>query len=107
MDDLEDILEGEYEAGAKTITASRGVESAMGNLLATTLEQQHPFHGMLGRVFDRVGGEDRVVEWADENFGSYMRMMVAVTPSVAPTQGMQGEVHLTINNNLVMTALDE
>jgi len=71
------------------------------------LEQQHPLHGMLGRVYERVGGEDRVVEWADENFGGFLKLMMASTPSLQPMNHVQGDVHLHVHHALAPTELDQ
>ena len=75
--------------------------------LRTVLEGQHAIHGMMARVFDRLGGEDFVYEWAQDNPGRFIGMFVKATPTLAPLQGMQGDIQLTVNNHLVSTSLDD
>lgn len=70
------------------------------------LANQHPFHAMLGRVFQKFGGEERVVQWADENPGAYIRLMMGTTPSMQPMQHIQGDVNLHVHATLGPTALD-
>jgi len=101
MDDLDDILEGEYIPGDFEVDRSE-----LTCRIVQQLETQHPMHGALGRVYQRVGGEERLVRYADENFGAFLKMMFAATPSVAPTNAIQGDINITINNNLISTALD-
>ena len=71
------------------------------------MQQQHVMHGMFSRVFERLGGEDFLYEWGEENPGRFITLMCKMTPNLAPLQGMQGDVNLTVNNNLISTALDE
>ena len=70
------------------------------------LETQHPIHGMLGRVYERVGGEDMVVEWAEENPGAFIRLFIGTTPSMQPMNHVQGDVHLHVHHALAPTELD-
>ena len=71
------------------------------------LSAQHAIHGMMGRVFERLGGEDFMYEWALDNPGRFLGMLVKATPGLAPTQGMQGDINLTVNQNLISTSLDD
>ncbi len=75
--------------------------------IKAALAGQHAIHGMLGRVFERLGGEDFMFEWAQNNPGRFLNMMVKATPSIAPTEGLVGDVHLHVHQSLVPTKLDE
>ena len=70
------------------------------------LSAQHAIHGMMGRVFERLGGEDFMFEWAQDNPGRFLGMLVKATPGLAPTQGLQGDVHLHVHNTLGPSELD-
>jgi len=58
------------------------------------------------RVFERIGGEDAMVEYAEENRGWFYTHFLKMRPNVAPISGIQGEVNIVINNGLSRTALD-
>lgn len=75
--------------------------------LRSILENQHAIHGMFGRVFERLGGEDFLYEWGVDNPGRYITLMCKMTPGLAPLQGMQGDINLTVNQNLISTSLDD
>ncbi len=70
------------------------------------LQGQHAIHGLIGRVFERIGGEDRMVTWADENPGRFFSMMVATTPNLTPVSTIQGDVNLVVHQALAPTDLD-
>lgn len=71
------------------------------------LETQHPIHGMLGRVYERLGGEDFVAQWAEENPGPFIRLFVGTTPAMQPLNTVQGDVHLHVHPALAPTQLDQ
>ena len=70
------------------------------------LQGQHAIHGIFGRVFERWGGEDRLLDWADENPGRFITLMVGMTPSMTPMNSVSGDVHLHVHQSLVPSALD-
>jgi hypothetical protein len=70
------------------------------------LANQHVLHGMFGRVFERLGGEDFLMEWAEDNPGRFLSMLVKMTPTVQPTTGHVGDVHLHVHHSLAPTELD-
>ncbi len=70
------------------------------------LSSQHALHGMFGRVFERLGGEDFLYEWAEDNPGRFLSMMTRMTPGLAPTQGLGGDVQLHVHATLAPTQLD-
>ena len=67
--------------------------------------QQHPIHAMIGRTFDRLGGEDWFHMWAEENEDKFVSIMVRLAPVSAP-KGLQGGVHLHIHEGLGAGPLD-
>ena len=73
----------------------------------TALEGQHAIHGILGSVFERLGGEDFIYEWAKDHEGAFIKMLVGATPGMAPTTGFQGDVTLHIHQSLGVSALDD
>ena len=71
-----------------------------------SLERQHAIHGVFGRVWDRLGGEEFLYEWAEENPGRFITLITKMTPGLAPTSGFQGKVVLHVDASLTPTALD-
>jgi len=99
LDELDDFFDEEevtqqFHAPAKP-SEVRGI-----------LESQHAIHGAFGRIYDRLGGEDFLLEWANENRGKFISLLVSMAPGVAPTSGQTGDINIQINNNLVPTSLD-
>ena len=74
--------------------------------VAGELSQQHAIHGMFGRVFDRLGGEEFLFDWAQENPGRFITLMTQMAPRVAPTSAIQGDVTIQVNAALKPTELD-
>jgi hypothetical protein len=75
-------------------------------LLQDTLAAQHPLFGMMGEVFQEMGGKAFIREWAEEHPGQYIGYLFKGAPSVAPTHGITGDVNIVINNALQPTELD-
>ena len=82
--------------------------------LAAVFNAQHPMHGFLGNVleeleaeFIRDTGEGYVKGWARVNPGRFITLICRTVPTLAPLQGMQGDVNLTVNQNLISTSLDD
>jgi hypothetical protein len=96
------IQKGDLPVGAKqellTVTRTAVVDA---------LHQQHPIHGIIGEIFEDLGGHRGLLECAQENPKWFYTNMFKTVPNMAPLQGMQGDINLTINNNLIPTALDD
>jgi hypothetical protein len=71
-----------------------------------SLAAQHPLHGILGNVFERLGGEQFVYEWAEDNPGRFISLIFSTAPRAPQAQGMTGDVTIVINNALQPTDLD-
>ncbi len=85
-------------------------EAKKKNRVARELRAQHVVYGVLGDVFEKIGGVDEMVDWvrrSDKNQGSFYRMFAKAAPSMIPTHGMQGDVNITVNNQLKPTPLDD
>ena len=74
--------------------------------LKTKFEAQSPLDGIFASVFQEMGGEKRFLEWADENEGTFYKMLVKLRPNVAPSSGHSGEIKISINNQLQPSPLD-
>lgn len=81
-------------------------EALLGSEVAKALAGQHAVHGMLGRVFDRLGGEEFFYEWAKEHESTFIKLIFSSIPSMTPLTGVQGDVHLHVHQTLKPTALD-
>lgn len=75
--------------------------------IKTALEAQHAIHGIFGSVFQRLGGEDFLYEWAEEYPGAFIRLLTKMTPGLTPTPGFSGDLNLTIHATLIETDLDK
>lgn len=73
--------------------------------LPARMAEQHPLHGMMARVLDDLGGQDFITDWADDNPGQFINMLMRLAPA-APPKGAVGGVHLHIHPDLSPTALD-
>lgn len=74
--------------------------------VSQVLSQQHAIHGMVGRVFARHGGEEWMLAWAAKNQTKFITLMCAMTPSMQPMAGIQGDVNVVVNHALQPTDLD-
>jgi hypothetical protein len=72
----------------------------------STLTAQHAIHGVLADVLIEVGGKNYIKDWAEENPGAFIRLLVSSVPNLAPVTGISGDVSITINNTLIRTELD-
>jgi hypothetical protein len=74
--------------------------------LVEKLEEQHPIHGLWGRVYERWGGEDRLLSWADENPTKFVTLMTKMVPTMSPINTIQGDVNIVVNPALQPSKLD-
>ena len=75
--------------------------------LVDVLRSQHALMGIYGNVFERLGGEDFLFEWAEDNPSKFLSMIVKMVPNIAPTQGIVGDINIRISSDLPRTALDD
>lgn len=75
--------------------------------LKRQLQSQHAVHGVYATVFELMGGIDAFLEWGIQNPTRFYTMLPKFAPSLIPTQGMTGDVSITVHNNLGRSALDE
>ena len=71
------------------------------------LHSQHAIMGIFGNVFERLGGEDWLFEWAQDNPTKFITLMTKMVPTLQPTQGLQGDVKLIVHPTLVPSELDQ
>jgi hypothetical protein len=71
------------------------------------MKAQGPMYEMMANAFVRLGGEELVYDWGEENPGGIIRMMFTTcVPSLQPQSAIQGEVTLNVHHSLAPTALD-
>ena len=75
--------------------------------LVDVLRSQHALMGIYGNVFERLGGEQFLYEWANDNPSKFLSMIVKMVPNIAPTQGIVGDINIRISSDLPRTALDD
>ena len=75
--------------------------------LVEAFENGTPMQQMLGRVLEEVGGMDFMVDFAEENPGEFMRMLMAANPP--PVQSHKaggGGIHIHVPPTLAPGPLD-
>ena len=70
------------------------------------LHSQHAIMGIFGNVFERLGGEQFLLEWAQDNPTKFITLMTKMVPTLQPTSGLQGDVKLLVHPTLVPSELD-
>ncbi len=71
------------------------------------MKAQHAVHGMMADVFERIGGEEGLVEFIQEgNQKWFYTLFLKNTPTLLPQAGVTGDVNITVNQNLQPTDLD-
>jgi len=76
------------------------------NTLPAILEDQHVIHGIFGRVFEAIGGEEHLEDWARENPTAFYQHFV----KMAPAPQKQDSIHaiaIQVHASLGPTKLDE
>lgn len=75
--------------------------------LKRQLQSQHAVHGVYATVFDLMGGIDAFLEWGLKNPTKFYTMLPKFAPSMVPTQGMIGDVSITVHTDLQRSPLDD
>jgi hypothetical protein len=75
--------------------------------LVDVLHSQHALMGIFGNVFERLGGEQFIYEWAEDNPTKYITLLTHMVPNLAPTQGLSGDINIRISSDLPRSALDD
>lgn len=75
--------------------------------LVDVLHSQHALMGIFGNVFERLGGEQFIYEWAQDNPTKYITLLANMVPNLAPTKGIQGPITIRISSDLPRSALDD
>jgi len=101
-DDDDDILLDE-EAPWRNLPAATDPQTKK---VQEVMHAQHALHGVLADVWAELGGPAFVKEWAREQPGQFISMMVRLTPSMIPQHGIQGDVNIVVNNIFKPTELD-
>jgi hypothetical protein len=70
------------------------------------LHSQHAIMGIFGNVFERLGGEQFLYEWAEDNPTKFITLMTKMVPTLQPSQGLQGDVRITVHPALGASPLD-
>lgn len=72
-----------------------------------TLQKQSPLHGAMGRVYERLGGEEKMLDWAEEHYGEFLKILVKLAPPPQPDSGGgKGDVIINLPNSLAPGPLD-
>ena len=87
----------------------RGLDSprndALRARLKEQLEKQHAVHAVFGIAFEEVGGVERLIDWAEDNYDKF----IAIFSKMAPTKegAGSGKIQIQINNRLGPGPLDQ
>jgi hypothetical protein len=73
--------------------------------LREQLEKQHAVHAVFGIAFEEVGGVERLIDWAEDNYDKF----IAIFSKMAPTKegAGSGKIQIQINNRLGPGPLDQ
>ena len=73
--------------------------------LKEQLEKQHAVHAVFGIAFEEVGGVERLIDWAEDNYDKF----IAIFSKMAPTKegAGSGKIQIQINNRLGPGPLDQ
>lgn len=73
--------------------------------LREQLEKQHAVHAVFGIAFEEVGGVERLIDWAEDNYDKF----IAIFSKMAPTKegAGSGKIQIQINNQLGPGPLDQ
>jgi hypothetical protein len=74
--------------------------------LIATMQETHPIYGVFARVFEELGGQDRLLDWADDNFTDFIRIFSKMVPSGPANSGVS-QINIQINNELGPSPLDQ
>ena len=65
---------------AKPPTAPTSLLQERAVALREKMASQHPFHADLATVYERMGGTDALLEWAEDEPGKFFELMMKASP---------------------------
>ena len=71
------------------------------------LHSQHAIMGIFGNVFERLGGEQFLYEWAADNPTRFITLMTKMVPTLQPSSGLHGDVNIIVHPTLQPSQLDD
>tara|TARA_R110001599_G_scaffold201943_1_gene398719 strand:+ start:95 stop:472 length:378 start_codon:yes stop_codon:yes gene_type:complete len=71
------------------------------------MASQHPLDALLYQVHMDLGGHQFLLEYAHSYPGKFYDKVFASRPSMQPSSGMQGDITITIHNDLGRSPLDD
>lgn len=83
----------------------RVTDQTLPKTIKDQLANQHSLHGLMGEVFEDLGGKEFLMTWAEENPDKFINHLMKLAPPAIP-KGQQGSIHLHVHNDLVPGALD-
>jgi len=73
--------------------------------LVTTLKEGTPMQQLFGQTFEELGGQDFFTDWAEENPGTFIQMMMSLMPQQHTPSGNTANV-INIHPGLAPGPLD-
>ena len=76
--------------------------------LPAQMARNHPIHGIFGAAFEKLGGVNKLVDWAGsdpENYGDFLKLFVKMAPSPSGDVTIR-KMEISVNPQLKRTALD-
>ncbi len=64
--------------------------------LVRNLQQQHPLHGEFAEVYEDLGAQQHLKEWADENPTDFYRMFTQMAPKPQQVKH-SGKIHIALS----------
>ena len=73
--------------------------------LAGQMAKHHPIHGLFGYTFEAVGGVDRMVKFAEEDYLNFIRLFAKMAPTPSGDVTVR-QMNIQVNPQLKRTPLD-
>ena len=73
--------------------------------LPAQMAKHHPIHGLFGYTFEALGGADRMVEWAQEDYREFIKIFARLAPAPSGDVTVR-QMNIQVNPQLKRTPLD-
>ena len=74
--------------------------------LAQVMHAAHPINGVFGQVFEELGGAETLRNWAQENYGQFIKIFSKMAPASRP-DNHTSQINIQVNAQLGPSPLDE
>lgn len=68
--------------------------------LPAFMARHHPIHGIFGAVFEEVGGQAKMVDWAQKNYTEFVKIFARMAPAAQADLSIK-EMNIRVDSALV------